>query len=249
MTSGNSDMEELLEPFFRKITARDALGAEERSAIVAAAGERVVFEAGADLVTEGQRSTRSMLVATGFTSRYRLLSGGERQLTAIHVPGDFVDLHSFLLKEMDHSVGALTRCVVYTFPHTRLVSLTERFPHLTRMLWLLTLLDASIHREWLVGMGRLSAQQRAAHLICEIFTRLKVIGRTAHNSFDLTITQAAMADALGISAVHINRVLQDLRRQELIVWDGGRLEIVDWAALTALAEFDDRYLHLVQESR
>ena len=249
MTSHGADIEELLEPFFRKIAARDALGQEERRALVEAADERLVFEAGEDLVSEGQRPIRRMLVADGFTSRYRLLSGGDRQLTAIHVPGDFVDLHSFLIKKMDHSVGALTRCVIYTFPHARLVALTERFPHLTRILWLLTLLDASIHREWLVGLGRLSAQQRAAHLICEIFTRLRVIGRTADNSFELPITQSALADALGISAVHINRVLQDLRRRGLIVWDGGRLNITDWHALSALAEFDEGYLHLVQESR
>lgn len=245
----DTDVEELLEPFFRKITARDSLGPEERAALVAAADERVVFAAGEDLVAEGQRPAKSMLVASGFTCRYRLLAGGERQLTAIHVPGDFVDLHSFLVKRMDHSVGALTPCVVYTFPHERLVDVTERYPHLTRILWLLTLLDAAIHREWLVGMGRLSALQRAAHLICELYARLRIIGRAANDSFELPITQASLADALGISAVHSNRVLQDLRRQGLIVWDGGLLRIVDWQGLTALAEFDDGYLHLVQESR
>ena len=249
MTRQGSDIEELLEPFFRKIAARDTLGLAERRAIMAAADERVLFEAGEDLVTEGQRPSKSMLVADGFTCRYRLLAGGERQLTAIHVPGDFVDLHSFLIKQMDHSVGALTPCVVYTFPHERLVDVTERYPHLTRILWLLTLLDAAIHREWLVGMGRLSAHQRAAHLICELYARLKVIGRTGDSSFELPITQSSLADALGISAVHINRVVQELRRRGMIVWDGGRLTISDWPALAALAEFDDGYLHLVEETR
>jgi CRP-like cAMP-binding protein len=190
-----------------------------------------------------------MLVAEGLTCRYRLLSDGERQLTAIHLPGDFVDLHSFLLKEMDHSVGALTECVIITFPHERLVKVTERFPHLTRLLWLLTLLDGAIHREWLVGMGRLSAPQRAAHLICELYTRLKALGLAAGNRFEFPVAQAALADAVGISTVHVNRVLQDMRQRGLIAWSGGTLEIHDWRALADAGEFDDLYLHLVQEPR
>ena len=165
MAIETTPVEELLQPFFRKILLRDELGIEEQRAIAAAADRRVRFGAGEDLVQERSRPTHSMLVAEGFTCRYRLVAEGERQLTAIHLPGDFVDLHSFLLKEMDHSVGALTECTIITFPHERLVKVTERFPHLTRLLWLLTLLDGSIHREWLIGMGRLSAPQRTAHLM------------------------------------------------------------------------------------
>jgi len=188
-------------------------------------------------------------VARGLACRYRALPSGERQLTAIHLPGDFVDLHSFLLKEMDHSVGALTDCTIITFPHERLVKLTERFPHLTRLLWLLTLLDGAIHREWLVGMGRLTAPQRTAHLVCEIYARLHALGLAAENRFHFPITQAALADAVGISTVHINRVLQDLRHRGLIVWDGGMVDILNWNALAGAAQFDQRYLHIVQEPR
>lgn len=242
-------VEELLEPFFQKIIVRDVLGAEERRAIVAAADEQLQFTAGDDLISEGQRASRSMLVASGFTCRYNVVLAGERQLSAIHVPGDFVDLHSLLLKKMDHSVGALTHCTVFTFPHERLVELTERYPHLTRILWLLTLLDGAIHREWLVGMARLSAEQRTAHLICELYTRLKIVGLAVNHEFELPTTQASLADALGISTVHVNRVLQELRQQNLIVWGGGRLTIRNFKALVELADFDDRYLHLIQESR
>jgi CRP-like cAMP-binding protein len=249
MWADTAPVDELLQPFFRKILLRDALGAEEQRAICEAADQRLSFSPGQDLVTEGDRPIRSMLVAGGFTCRYRTLSDGARQLTAIHLPGDFVELHSFLLKEMDHSVGALTKCQIITFPHERLVRVTERFPHLTRLLWLLTLLDGAIHREWLVGMGQLSAQQRTAHLICEIYTRLKTIGMATSQSFEFPITQAALADAVGISAVHINRVLQELRHRNLITWDGGLLEIRDWDAFAAAGEFDDRYLHLIQEPR
>ena len=240
---------ELLRPFFRKILLRDELGIEEQRAIAAAADQRLEFGVGENLVEEGDRPLSSMLVVKGLTCRYRIMADGERQLTAIHLPGDFVDLHSFLIKEMDHSVGALTECTIITFPHERLVRVTERFPHLTRMLWLLTLLDGAMHREWLVGMGRLSAAQRTAHLICEIYTRLEVLGLATGHRFDFPITQAALADAVGISAVHVNRVLQELRQRNLITWDGGPAQILDWDALVQAAEFDPLYLHVVREPR
>lgn len=249
MSPETAPVDELLQPFFRKIMLRDELGIEEQRAIAAAADQRIRFATGQDLVLEGSRPVYSMLVARGFTCRYRMLSAGERQLTAIHLPGDFVDLHSFLLKEMDHSVGALTDCTIITFPHERLVRVTERFPHLTRLLWLLTLLDGSIHREWLVGMGRLSAPQRTAHRICETYIRLKTLGLAANYQFNFPVTQASLADAVGISTVHINRVLQDMRQRELIAWDGGVVKILNWGALVEAAEFDDLYLHLSQEPR
>jgi CRP-like cAMP-binding protein len=249
MALETTSVDDLLQPFFRKILLRDQLGIEEQRAIAAAADHRVRFVAGEDLVREGSRPTHSMLVAEGFTCRYRVVREGERQLTAIHLPGDFVDLHSFLLKEMDHSVGALTDCTIITFPHERLVKVTERFPHLTRLLWLLTLLDGAIHREWLIGMGRLSAPQRTAHLMCELYTRLEALGLVANHRFNFPVTQAAVADAVGISAVHVNRVLQELRQRDLISWDGGFVEILDWNLLAEVGEFDDLYLHLIQEPR
>jgi CRP-like cAMP-binding protein len=249
MASQIVEAEELLQPIFRKLQHRDALTPEEQRGLAEAADERLSFRAGENLVLEGSRPVHSMLVTSGYTSRYKMLPDGQRQVTAIHLPGDFVDLHSLLLKEMDHSVGALSPCTVITFPHERLVALTERFPHLTRLLWLLTVLDGAIHREWLVGMGRLSAIERSAHLLCEIYSRLVAIGNAGDNQFNLPITQAALADAVGISTVHVNRVLQELRQGDYLSWDGGMLRIIDWDRLKDLAKFDDHYLHLVQEPR
>ncbi|HEV7344475.1 MAG TPA: Crp/Fnr family transcriptional regulator [Devosia sp.] len=249
MASDSLPVADWLVPFFRKLQHRDDLSAEEQQAIIDAAADRLQFRAGEDLVSEGAHSNRSMLVISGYTCRYRLNSEGARQLTAIHVAGDFVDLQSFLLREMDHSVGALGDCTVLTFPHERLIKVTERFPHLTRLLWLVTLLDGAIQREWLVGMGRLSATQRTAHLICEIYRRLQAAGVASDDSFTFPLTQATLADAVGISAVHINRVIQDLRQRDLLSWEGGRIEIRDWAALAATAEFDEKYLHLLREPR
>ncbi|RYE56930.1 MAG: Crp/Fnr family transcriptional regulator [Rhizobiaceae bacterium] len=239
-----------IDAFFNKLERRDALSSEEREALIAAAGAIEVFPAGADLVREGDRPDRSMLVAQGFTTRYRLLADGTRQITAIHLPGDFVDLHSFLLKTMDHSVGALSSCRIVTFPHANLKLITERYPHLTRMLWLMTLLDSAMHREWIVAMGRRSALERLAHLLCEIFTRMSVVGLGDRNSeLILPINQTELGDALGLSTVHVNRTLQQMRAGRLISWTGQSVHILDWDRLVTIAEFDDGYLHLDAEPR
>jgi CRP-like cAMP-binding protein len=238
-----------LESFFRKLEQRDTLRADERQALIDAAGEERTYSAGTDIVREGDRPNRSTLVIEGFSVRYRVLSDGQRQITSIHIPGDFVDLHSFVLKEMDHSVGALSHCRVITFPHANLTRITERFPHLTRVLWLMTLLDASIHREWIVGMGRRSAAEQMSHLICELYTRLNVTGQTQDGSFYLPITQPELGDALGLSAVHVNRVLQELRSESLFTWQGQTVRILDWPRLQQRADFDPRYLHLTSEPR
>lgn len=236
--------------FVKKLERRDVVSAEEKAALVAAAGSIEVFPAGADLVREGDRPARSMLVTEGFTTRYRLMADGTRQITAIHLPGDFVDLHSFLLKPMDHSVGALSTCRIVTFPHANLKLITERYPHLTRMLWLMTLLDAAIHREWIVAMGRRSALEQLAHLLCEIFTRLSVVGLgDRHSELILPINQTQLGDTLGLSTVHVNRTLQHLRADKLISWQGQSVRLLDWDRLAKVAQFDDAYLHLDAEPR
>jgi CRP-like cAMP-binding protein len=241
--------ESLLAPFFRKLECRDALTGAEREALADCAAAVVDYPAGADLICEGDRPRHSTLVVDGFATRYRILSEGQRQITAIHVPGDFVDLHSFPLKEMDHSVGALSACRVVTFPHQALTTITERWPHLTRLLWLMTLLDGAIFREWIVAMGRRSAAEQLAHLICELYVRLNIVGLAHNDGFNFPATQHELGDALGLSAVHVNRVLQELRAEKLISWQGQTVQILDRPGLEARAEFDPRYLHLTREPR
>lgn len=241
--------DEYLRVFFRKLARRDLLSNEERDALRAAAGAGLVYEAKSDLVTEGDRPVISILLLDGFASRYRLLEDGSRQITAIHVPGDFVDLHGFVLKEMDHSVGALSHCQAVAFAHTDLQLITETFPHLTRLLWLMTMIDAGIQREWMVAMGRRSAAEQMARLVCELYVRLDVAGLIQANAFDLPLTQVELADALGISAVHVNRVMQELRAEGLFTWEGSRVTILHWDRLAQRAGFDDAYLHLEREPR
>jgi CRP-like cAMP-binding protein len=240
--------EAVLATFLRKLEARDVVSADERATLLACSGEEIRFAAGADLVREGARPDTSMLVVDGFTTRYRDAADGSRQITAIHIPGDFVDLHSLLLREMDHSVGALSPCRDVRFPHVKLRALTETHPHLTRLLWLMTLIDASIHREWLAAAAQ-PAPEQIAHLICELYVRLEITGLITDHSFPLPLTQTELGEALGLSAVHVNRSLQQLRSEGLFTWQNQVVTILDWEALQRRAAFDSRYLHLVREPR
>lgn len=233
-----------IDTFVRKLSRRDTLTPDEVAALRAMSGTGSSVAAGADIVAQGSWPACSTLIVSGFATRYTLLGNGERQITAIHVPGDFVDLHGFLLKPMDHAVGALSDCVVWQVPHPDIRRLTEEHPHLTRLLWLTTLIDGAIFRQWIVGMGRRSALERMAHLICELHARLDTVGLTEAHSFEFPITQIELADATGLSAVHVNRVLQQLRADRLITWQGQVVTILDPEALVQLAEFDPAYLHL-----
>lgn len=237
------------EPFILKFAARDRIPADEQEILANAISEVREVEPDQDIVREGSRPTSSTMLLDGFTARYRDLANGKRQITAIHVAGDFVDLHSFLIRKMDHSVTTLSPCRLAMVPHRRLREITEQNPHLTRILWLSTLIDAAIHREWLVSMGRRPAVARIAHLLCELYLRLLQVEKAEKQTFVFPVTQAELSDILGLSIVHVNRSLQDLRSTGVILWRGERITIADWDRLRAIAEFDDTYLNLRQEPR
>jgi CRP-like cAMP-binding protein len=233
----------------QNLTVRDRLPTEERRLLERVAVRVREVARDQDIVHDGQRTTESSLLLDGIAARYKVLGGGRRQISALHIAGDFVDLHSFLLKVMDHGVVALTACTVAGVPHETLREITETSPHLTRMLWLSTLIDGSIHREWITNTGRRAALERTAHLICELYKRLEAIGRTDGWSFRFPLTQAELGDALGLSLVHVNRVVQALRSQSLVSWEGRIMTILDWKRLCELAEFDSTYLYLFSEPR
>lgn len=150
---------------------------------------------------------------------------------------------------MDHSVAALTRCRFALVPHDVLMRVTEKSPHLTRLLWLSTLIDASIHRQWIVAMGRRSAAGRLAHLICELVYRLSVFELADRASVPMPLTQSDLSDALGLSLVHVNRTLRELRDAGIASWKDGSIAIHDWDKLVEVAEFNPVYLHLHPEPR
>ena len=228
---------------------RDRLTAEETAVVDRLVDKPLAVAAGTDMVHQGESPIHSTLMLSGFSARYTMLSDGKRQISAVHVPGDFVDLHSLLLRPMDHSVLALTDCQVVEVPHALLREISETHPHLTRLLWTLTVIDAAIFRQWLVASGHLPAVGQISHFFCELWTRLSVVGLTEGRCFDLPINQGDLGDAMGLSSVHVNRCLMTLRRNGLLEWTGGRVKILDWNELQALAEFDPEYLNLDQRPR
>lgn len=238
-----------MNPLILKLGRRDSVADEERRVLEGAIARTVTFRADEDMVREGDRPGESKLLLEGFAARYKILGNGKRQITNIHVPGDFVDLHSFTLKVMDHAILALSPCKVAAVPHEALRRITEEHPHLTRLLWLNTAIDGAIHRQWLVMHGRQDARGKLAHLICELFLRLEIVGGTQGRSFHLPVTQAELGDVLGLSTVHVNRTLQDLRGDGLLRWERTTVEILDWERLCGVAQFDPAYLNLVHEPR
>jgi CRP-like cAMP-binding protein len=239
----------MIHPLVLKLGRHDLLSPDEKRVLESAMSRTREFRADEDIVREASRPTECHLLLEGFAARYKILMNGRRQITALHLSGNFVDLHSYLLKKLDHGVIALTSCQVAVVPHDNLRRITESHPHLARLLWLTTLVDGATHREWLVAMGRRTALGHFAHLICELFLRLQAVGQTDGYSFLLPATQAELGDMLGISTVHVNRVVQELRTDRLITWQGEAVTILDWDRLRQVAEFDPTYLYLEPEPR
>jgi len=239
----------VIETHLAKLRARDTISPEEEQVICASLGEVRTLPAHDTCIRAGQRLQASTLLLDGLMCRYKDLPGGERQITELHVAGDFLDLHSFSLKQLDHNVMTLTPCRVVLVPHARLKEITETQPHLARVYWFLTALDAAIHREWELSLGRRTAIQRIAHLICELHIRLGLIGQADETGFALPLTQADLSDCAGLTPVHVNRTLRELRERGLMEFRGRRVSITDLAGLRALAEFDDAYLYLRREDR
>lgn len=233
----------------RSLSHRDRLTEREIGVIRALPHRIEQHAAGTDIVSEGDRPTHSSLVLSGMTARYNLVENGRRQISAVHIAGDFVDLHGFLLDVMDHSVVALSNIEVAYVPHAALTEITRNEPHLTRLLWLLTLVDAATHRQWLTAAGRLSSEAQLARFLCELVTKLEAFDLVKGGSFTLPMSQPTVGDALGLSPVHANRTIQDLRRRNLIAWVGSKVTVLDRRRLEELGEFDPSYLNLTPRPR
>ncbi len=222
---------------------RDALSDEERQVLEDAVTTVRTVPPRTTVIRRGELVDRSALLIDGFMCRYLDDRNGHRQLVSMHVPGDFVDLHGYPMKRLDHDIGTLGACTVAYYDHRTLAELQVRYPRLTRWLWFSTLLDAAIHREWIFRLGRLGAEGRVAHFFCEINARLEMVGLASGGSFSLPATQADLAEACGITGVHANRVLRLMRERELATFRGGEVRILDMKRLIALAEFDPVYLY------
>jgi CRP-like cAMP-binding protein len=237
------------ETLLLKLRVRDVVSAEEEEVLRASIAEIRDHPAGRAIVRSGMTLSASTLLVDGLVCRYKDLADGQRQIMELHVAGDFVDLHGFLLKRLDHNVGTLTPVRIALVPHDAIRGITETHPHLGRMLWFSTLLDASIHREKILSIGRRSAVARIAHIFCELLVRLRLVGLADETGYSLPLTQADLADVTGLTSVHVNRMLKKLRDEKLLTFRGGRVEIGDWEALQRVAEFDPTYLHLERRPR
>jgi CRP-like cAMP-binding protein len=239
----------VIEKHLLKLRARDDIDAEEEQAIRGLVSEVVDVPARSVLVEAGKELDRSTLLLDGWIARMKDLQGGQRHAAELNVAGDFTDLHGFTLKRLDHDVVTITPCRVAIVPHERLREMTERYPHLTRVYWFATNLDAAIHREGTLSLGRRVALARMAHLFCEMFVRLRIVGLTEAAGYDFPLTQVELGECLGLTSVHVNRTLQELRRRRLIELEARRLAILDWDGLQQAAEFDDSYLYLRKRER
>lgn len=234
----------MISAHLKKLRLRTTISADEERVIRGLVAENRKVAADQFIVRSGAELQHSILLLDGWLARSKDLPSGERQVLEIHLPGDFADLHGFTLKRLDHDVMSLTECVIGIVPHDRLMTMTAEHPHLTRVYWLSTNMDAAIAREMALSLGQRSAISRMAHLFCELHTRLGIVGKNFDHSFEFPLTQRELAECLGLTVVHVNRTLQELRRRQIIEAEKRHITILDKAALEAIAEFDPAYLQL-----
>jgi len=232
----------------RKLESIFTLSQDEKSALEALPVQVVKIGPDQDIVQAGDHPSRSFFLQEGVACSYKITGEGSRQILNFHVAGDIPDLQGLHLEVLDFSVTAITGCTIGYVQHDALLSLCERHPRITSAFWRETLIDAAVFREWIVNNGRREAYTAMAHLLCELLVRLRAVGLARDFSCDLPMTQSEFGDALGISTVHTNRVLQDLRGGGLITLKEGRLSVVDWEGLKRVGDFDPIYLHLKQGS-
>ncbi|RKR03458.1 CRP-like cAMP-binding protein [Kushneria sinocarnis] len=239
----------MIETLLCRLENFQPLADEDRRVLQQALTPPVRMDRGEDVISEGERPEHVHLMIDGWACRYKLLADGQRHIMAYLMPGDLCDIHITLLNRMDHSIGILTRAHVAGIPRQALDHIYAHHPELTRALFWSTLVDEATLREWLVNEGHRPADQRLAHLFCELLVRARVAGLTENHCMELPLTQDELSDAMGLSTVHTNRVLQKLRREGLLTLRGRTLSVHDWQGLTEFADFDPLYLHLERSER
>ena len=230
--------------FVRKLESIASLSDEQRQAIERLPVRTHTLAARQDIVRDGDKPAHCCLILDGWACRYKLLGDGRRQIFSFHIPGDVPDLQSLHIHTMDHSLATMTKATVALIPHESLHELTLRHPDLGTLFWRETLIDACIFREWMVGLGRRSAFEHMAHLFCELYLKLQAMGLAENYRCRLPIAQLDLGDALGLTSVHVNRVLRDMRDQTLIALHAHTLVIEAWEELVRIAQFDPTYLNL-----
>jgi CRP-like cAMP-binding protein len=233
-----------LQPMLDKLEQWRRFADADREAILELPHRLVEFRPQEYIVRERDTPQHSCIILSGFAFRHKVAGNGGRQIFSIHMKGDLADLQNSLLRTADHNLQALTRVEVALVPISAIQKIAFERPLVGRALWYETLVDASIFREWTLNVGRRDGHARTAHLLCEFSFRLQAAGLGARDDYELPMTQEQLADALGLTPVHVNRMLQRLGRERLIERSQRAVRIVDWAKLADIGDFDSTYLHL-----
>lgn len=236
-------------PVALKLQAFTRLSSEDRAALDRASKRVRVIDARRDLICEGEEPRHVHLMVQGWAARYKTLPDGKRQIVGLFVPGDFCDLNVYILRRMDHTISAITRLKVAIIQPDEMDELTSRYPRITQALLWHELVSAATQREWMLNIGQRSAYARIAHLLVELYFRLRTVNLANGGICDFPLTQNDLAEATGLTAVHVNRTLQDLRRDGLIQLERKQLHIPDFQRLADAAMFNPNYLHLDHEGR
>jgi CRP-like cAMP-binding protein len=237
------DLHPTFEKLVRRLERRSPLGEEDRRALLSLPHSVRRLAAGAHIIRDGDPAEHCSLILSGFAYRYKITGEGGRQIISFHVAAEFVDLQNSLLGIADHSVQMLTDAEIALIPANAIQDLAMTRPAIARTLWIDTLIDASIFREWVVNVGRRDSRARIAHLLCEFSLRLEAAGLASNHHYELPMTQEQLADAVGLTSVHVNRVLKQLGEEGLIRRDRRSIVIEDWSRMRAAGDFNERYLH------
>jgi len=233
-----------LDLFLERLLGHSELDEEEQAAIANLPVVRMEVAAHRDVVRLGERVEHACLVEDGLIGRFGQTETGTRQFVSVHMPGEMVDLHSMMVPQANAAVNALTGSIVLRVPHSSLREIGLRYPAVAAAFWRDCVIHAAIVAQWLVNVGRRDARSRLAHLLCEMALRHQRQGHAPATKYELPMTQEQLADALGLTAVHVNRTLIGLRDDGLVVISRGSVEILDWKALVVTAEFDPGYLQV-----
>jgi CRP-like cAMP-binding protein len=234
-----------LNPLLRKLESLSSLSADEKRVLTDTVLQSTrTHKPNENIILEGQQPKECCIVLEGLACQYKVLPEQRRRIIGFQVPGDIADLSGYVTGRMDHSVSTLTDATVAVIPHKVISDLTADHPAIGRALWQEAVADAAISREWLVNIGGRPAYQRIAHLLCEIDARLKRAGRGSNNTLEWPITQDEVADAMGLSAVHVSRILHQLESDNMISFNGKRITIEDLGQLQTVAEFTSNYLFI-----
>lgn len=228
----------------RRLSTLAELDAHDRARIAELCQDTRHIASKSNIAREGDRPEYVHVMLSGWGARYKTLHDGSRQIVDFVIPGDFCDLHVTLLREMDHGIVALSPCRVARIDEKQIAALTSENHRIIRAMWWSSLVDQAILREWVLNVGRRNAYGRIGHLLCEMHFRMKRVGLVENDRLSLPVTQDDLADATGLTPVHVNRTLQRFRREKLIALGNGMLTLLDVEALQQAAGFDPGYLHV-----